>query len=514
DTWSTFYCIAILKYLELDDLIEDNDIKFIKNSQNLESGGFIHCNSKNCYVNCNRKISVKSCFFALSTLKLLDKLNEIAIEQLANYLDKSASKDIDLIYHILCLKTLDAMDNINLEKNTLIILSWQLLKSGFGIESKFPSIENNYWALICLEQLNKLDLIDFGGVLDFIRSMEQQDGGFTDQYSSLSQNVPNIRTTVQALLCIFFVWKRLIDLIENEILIQAKDSSEINLNPISDNFSIAVKFVTEIANWLITNKWIEGKIFNKAKKFKSHFSKQNAITQVIINKFMDITKTHPELKKLNLNEFSKSFDFSNALERVKLVINDLIINNLLTGKIITQKRDTILDNFLVLGECIYLTKPFTSYEKIINEKKRLEEAKNIILNLHTELTKFLRTSSEELKRLIDQEKVSEAKKQFHDNCDYIDTQIQKFEKLINQIKSDHKFVKSELLNLKLDKDWPKIKSSIENYFSKFKSDIDDKIKEKEVFITERLEKAKDQGAINSVKQILHDIEIKLIQYEA
>ncbi|MFX1394918.1 MAG: hypothetical protein ACFFAH_15260 [Promethearchaeota archaeon] len=516
DTWSTFYCIAVLKYLELDDLIEDNDIEFIKNAQILESGsagGFIHCISKNCHVNCNKKTSVRSSFFALSTLTLLDKLNEIDIELLVNYLDKNASNNMDLIYHILCLKMLDAMENKNLEKKPQIILSWQQLKSGFGIENKFPSMKNNYWSLICLEQLNKLDLIDFGGVLDFIRSMEEPDGGFTDQYSSLSQNVPNIRTTVQALLCIFIIWKRLIELIENEIFIQAKDSSEIDLIPISDKFSIPTKFVKQIANWLISKEWIEGKIFNREKKFKSHFNKQNAITQEIINKFLDVIKIYPELKKLNLNEFSKSFDFSNALERVKLVINDLIINNLLKGKIITKKRDPILENFLVLRECIHLNKPFTSYEKILNEKKRSEDAKNRLLNLHTDLIKFIKTNSEELKRLIAQEKISEAKQQFHDNCDYVDSQIQKFEALINQIKSNYEFIKSELLNLKLDKDWPTMKSSIEKYFSIFKLEINDKIKEKEVFLAERIEKAKNQEAIKTVEKNLHDIELRLMQYE-
>ncbi|MFX0186652.1 MAG: hypothetical protein ACFE8A_02830 [Candidatus Hodarchaeota archaeon] len=515
DIWSTFYCIASLKLLELDDLIEDDNIEFIKKSQSLGSGGdggFFHCSARNCYIKCDRKTSVKSSFFALSTLKLLEKLDEIDREQLIKYLKKSTLNNIDLIYQILSLKILNAIDNNILKKEIPIILSWQKLRSGFAIESKVPSIENNFWPLICLEFLKKLDLIDFGGVLGFIRSMEEFNGGFTEQYTSLSQNVPNIRSTAQALLCILFVWKRLIELIENEILIQLKDSSEIDLTLISDKFSIPVKFVKDIADWMITNKWIDGKIFNREKRFNSYFNRQNAITQEIINEIIGIFKNKPEQKRLNLIEFSKSFDFSNALERVKLVVNDLIINKFLIGNITTQKRETFLDNVLVLREYIRLNKPITTYVEIMDEKKRLEDAKDNLLNLHTKLTNFLRKSSVELKILIDQEKISDTKKKFHDNCEYVDTQIQKYEKLINQINSDHIFINSKLLNLKFDKYWPFINSSIEKCFSTFKSEIDEKIKKKEEFITERLEKARNQEAIKSVEKTLHDIEIELIQY--
>ena len=106
DTWSTFYCVASLRILELDEVINDKDNEFVLNTQNrgnVNDGGFIHCRQKSCHFNCNGKTSAKSSFFALSTLKLLYQLNEIEKDPLIKFLKRSTSGQKDQVFQLFSL---------------------------------------------------------------------------------------------------------------------------------------------------------------------------------------------------------------------------------------------------------------------------------------------------------------------------------------------------------------------------------------------------------------------------
>jgi prenyltransferase beta subunit/DNA repair exonuclease SbcCD ATPase subunit len=513
DTWNTFYCIASLKLLGFDEEIEDQDVEFIINSQSLGSGsdgGFIHCQSKNCHVNCNGKTSIKSSFYALSTLSLLNKLDKIDKEQLLKYLKRNSSDDLEPIYQIFSLKILNEKEIINFEKKISLIPTWQIPES--GISKKFPSIKNTYWTVICLGLLEKLELIEFEEMFDFLKIMQYDNGGFTEQYTGISSQKPNILSTVLGFICISYIWDKLIDGIENEILFKARISSDIYFAPICKKFSVPSKLVKKIANWLISNKWINGKIYDSKVRFQDFFDEQYVITQEIIKKIIKLIKSNLKQEELNLSEFSKRLDFSNALERVKLVINDLIIKEFLISNIESYKKKYILKDFLLLEEYLHLLKPIP-YTVIINEKKRIEKAKHELLTLHTILTEFLQKSSEDIQRMIDQEKTFDAQVKLNQIYEFIRIKIQMFEGLIIQIKSNHRFVNSKLLHLKYEKSWPSIKSSIEESLSTFKSYLEEKIKKKGEFITKRTETAEDQEAIKTLEDILTKITKKSNQYQ-
>ncbi len=510
DTLSTSYSIAILKILGINELIDDKDINFIINSQN--EGGFIHCNSKSCHINCKGRASVEFSLYALTALILLSKLEKINKKRLIDYLKRETKDNIELIYQILGLKLINALNIDDFERKFPILTSWQLPNSGFGINTKFPSAEDTYWVGICLGLLKKLDLIEFNGVLDFIRGMQQDNGGFTGQYTSISSQKPTLINTVQCIVSLFYIWNNIIEIIENEILLCARDFSDIYLIPITEKFSVSMDLVVEIANWLISNKWIEGEIINREVMFDSYFNKQNQISQEIINAIMKHVKSFQKQKELDLKELSKNFDFSNPLERVKLVVNDLLINKFLTGNVKAYKKKYILENFALPGKYIQLSKPI-SYEEIIGEKKRLEVDKQKLITLRSELIKTSRTIFEEIQKFIDKEKITEANNKLQDEIKSTREKISKLEELMKNLNSEYKIIDFKLSNFKFQKNWPSIKNVIIKELSTTKLKIEELIKKKEKDISKRSQEKKEEEAINTLRTKLREIKNKMNLYQ-
>ncbi|MFX0070854.1 MAG: hypothetical protein ACFFAO_07170, partial [Candidatus Hermodarchaeota archaeon] len=511
DTWSTFYCITSLKLLNLDELIEEKDIEFVIKSQDLGAGGdcgFFHCISNTCDEECGGNTSVQSTFLSLSTLALLNKLDTIDKKATYKFLKKKPSDDLELIFQTLSLKILNKNEKVNIEKKSSITTIWSIPET--GISNNFPSIPLSFWTTICLGLLEKLDLVDFGGMFGFLRIMQQDNGGFTEEYTGLSSQKPNLLNTSMALLCIYYVWEKLIDLIENDILYKGQDTSNIYFSPIGMKYSVSSRLVKNIASWLIKNNWIQGKIFNIESRFQDYFDEQNATTQDIIEQIIKVIKSNPTKKDIDLNVFSKRFDFINALERVKLVINDLFINEFLVGNIKSSKKKYILTNYLILEEYIQLSEPI-AYRKIMKEKNHVIKAKHDFLTLSSNLKSQIKKVIERIEFMIEQEKPSEAKIILNQTYEIANLRIKKFEDLIDSITSEHEYVKSKSLISQYETNWPTIKSSFEEYISSVKSSYEEKIKDKEELIIKQAKEAEDQLAINKLDEFLRGILEKLDQ---
>ncbi|MFX1453013.1 MAG: prenyltransferase/squalene oxidase repeat-containing protein, partial [Promethearchaeota archaeon] len=510
DIQSTFFCLAILKMLGMNELIEDKDVNFIINAQN--SGGFIHCTSKNCLINCKGRPSIEFSLYAISALLFLDKIEEVDKKKLTDYLKKETKDDIDLIYQILCLKLLNTFEITDFEKKIPILTSWQLPQSGFGINTKFPSAEHTFWTGICLGLINRLDLANLEGIIDFLKGMQQDNGGFTGQYTSISSQKPTLINTAYCIMGLFYVWNFLIEEIENEILLRARDFSDIFLIPISEKLSISLNLIKEVTKWLISNDWVEGKILDRESMFESYFKRQNQISQEIIDKIMKNVKSFQKQKELDLNELSKSFDFSNPLERVKLVVNDLLINKFLTGNLKAYKKKYVLEDFALPGKYIHLTKPLP-YTEIMAEKKRMKIDKQKLMDIRSELVNTPRIILENIQKIVEQEKIPEAKKKLEEDIKSTKERISKLVDLIEKINSEYKFIDFKFSNFKFQKNWPSIKEIIEKDLSITELKINEIIKKKEEDIARRSVEKIEQEAINNLRSKLRDIKKKLNLYQ-
>lgn len=515
DTWSTFYCVASLRILELDEIINDKDIEFVLNAQNrgnVNNGGFIHCRQKSCHFNCNGKTSLKSSFFALSTLKLLYRLNEIEKDPLIRFLKRSASGQKEHVFQLFSLDILNQLENVEKNKFSTHISLWQIPKSGFGSSGKFPSIDSTFWAILSLGLLGDLKNVDFGGIIEFFQTMQKDSGGFTDQYTSISSQEPSLLSTIQGLICIYYIWDVLIDIIEREIITEARQSVDIFFNPISKKYAVPTKLIEDIVNWMITHKWIEAEILEKGDVFQDYFSQQNTLTQEIIRKIRENVKTNPKQNILDLNEFSKHFEFSNALERVKIVINDLIINKLFIGNIIQLKKRFILENFSVLDKHVKFNKP-VPYSDIMNEKKQVIEAKYELLTLQGNMTEFLLNASRIIQKMVVQEEIFVAKKKLNEFLEFTAIKVRRFEGLMEQIKSSHEFIDSSKLISKYEEKWPSIKVYIDDSFSDFKTKYIERIQKKEKFVDDRTEMESENKDINALEELLTANIKKLERYQ-
>ena len=188
----------------------------------------------------------------------------------------------------------------------------------------------------------------------------------------------------------------------------------------------------------------------------------------IIEQIIKVIKSNPTKKDIDLNVFSKRFDFINALERVKLVINDLFINEFLVGHIKSSKKKYNLTNYLILEEYIQLSEPI-AYRKIIKEKNHLMKAKHDFLTLSSNLKSQIKKVIKRIEFMIEQEKPAKAKIILNQTYEILNLRIKKFEDLIDTITSKHEFVKSENLVRKYDTNWGTIKSSFEEYISSLRT---------------------------------------------
>lgn len=508
DMFSSFYCIALLKMLGFEGVIEEKDIDYVIKSQGLSSGsdgGFIHCRSPYCKINCEGRTSIKSTLYALSILTITNNINRIDNDKLLSYLKQNFQEDLDVIYQIYCLIILNELDLINIEKK---VSRLNILSLGFKINENYPSINYIYWASICLKILNKLENVEFEEMINFFKKMQQENGGFTNQYTGISKKEPNLISTCQAILSFYLIWDELINIIEKDIIIRSQNTQDIYFFPISKKYSVPLKLVKKIGIWLLSNNWIDGKILDKADLYQNYFNHQNVIPQEIISKIMELIRTRLKDNEIDLNEFSKTFTFSNALERVKIVINDLIINQFLMGNIKSVRRKYYLEDFTILGEYIHLNTPVL-YKEILHEKQRVKDALYTITSIEYKLIEFIKKNSQEAQELTQQEQILEAKDKVNQIGEFIGIKTRNFEGLLNQIKSNHHFVNSQILIDKFSMNWNSLKSSIESMFSEEKKKLVDLISNKEKEIAHRREVEKEKKIIRELKTDLDEIEKKM-----
>ncbi|MFX1238485.1 MAG: hypothetical protein ACFFAS_15950 [Promethearchaeota archaeon] len=509
DIFSTFYCVGALNLLGFDDVIEEKDIIFVLKSQNTDSkgdGGFIHCTSSECPIECSGNTSLKSTFFALSTLTLLNSLNKLHEAKLLSYLKNyKTSYDMESFYRLLCFVMLEEIEGLKLNKE---ISRLKIFKLGLKISEDYPSVDYLYWAISSLGLIGKLKGVDFRDLLHFIKTMQLDNGGFTNQYASISLKEPDLISTAKAIILMLYTWNEFISKIETDIIKLTSERTDIYFFPFSKEYLVAPEFVKKIGEWLIKNEWIEGKILDKTSLYEKYYNFQQVIPREIITKIMDYIINNPKSVQIDLNEFSKQFTFSNTLERVKLVINDLLINHFLMGTISSSRKKYYFENFAILRDYIRLERP-VPYREILREKIRVRDIIVQLGSIQRKYTEYIEMQADYVRLLVDSERIFEAKEKVNEMSEFIGIRTRKIESIIYQIKSNHRFVNSEALISNLEETWDKDGKIIKDTLSKEIKTLVELVKEKEVFIAERIKKSKELSFIDQFENYLEQVNKKL-----
>ncbi|MBN1801941.1 MAG: hypothetical protein JW891_10570 [Candidatus Lokiarchaeota archaeon] len=509
DIYSTFYCIGTLKLLGFDDFIEQKDIIYVLKSQKIESkedGGFIHCTSSQCPIDCQGTSSIKATFYSLSALYLLNGVKKINKRKITSFLKKfKPINDIESFYHLFCLILLEDIEGINIDKK---IQKLKIFKLGLKISDEYPSVEYLYWAITLLGLIGKLKGVDFRDLIHFLKTMQQDNGGFTNQYTSISVKEQDLVSSTRAILVMYYIWNEIIDMIETEIVLSSREKANIYFFPISKNYLVSPELVKNIANWLISNKWLEGTILDKESLYDKYLNFQNIIPREIITKLMEFIIKNPKSKQIDLNEFSKQFSFSNALERVKLVINDLLINNFLMGNIQSSRKKSLFVDFAVLKEYIHLESPVL-YREILGEKMRIKDIILQLRNIQHHSVEYIDFQANQSRLSIDSENIFEAKEKVNEMGEYIGIRTRKIDSLIYQVKSNHRFVNSTFVISNLELDWEVDKKIIQGILKREIKDLVEEIKEKEEYIAERTKKSKEFSSIDQLENQKDQVSEKL-----
>ena len=511
DIWSTFYCITMLKILEDKKIIDDKDINFIINSQNLGfggDGGFCHCNKKECHEICNGKSSYKSSFFALTTLNLLNRLNEIDKARLINYFKKDAGDDLEIVYQVLSLNSLGELSSFDLEKKIDIFATWKLPKTGFNTKDNFPIVTDSYWICLCLGALKKFDLIKLIDVVDFLKAMQLTNGGFTEQFIAIGKQEPNLKSTALGVMAVFYCWNELIDEIEHKILSNANKNNEIFLIPIVKEFLITNNLAENIASWMISTNWINGEILDKDELLKDYQKNQNMTSREIINQLLEEIKSIKEQDKLDLTEFSKEFDFSNSLERVKLVIHDLIIKKYIFGNILTLKKKVVLEKYMLSGKFLRINKK-PDYDEISKEKLRRFEDKDKIYSSVLNLENSLNQISIKINEIVEQLPVEETRKELSNQINSFEEKMKVFYQAIEDINSSYKHVNFNLFNFKFEQNWSSYNEKLKEKLKSTLLSLEELINERDKYVKDRSQEQMEEEQSNKFRFDLKEIQTKI-----
>ena len=103
--------------------------------------------------------------------------------------------------------------------------------------------------------------------------------------------------------------------------------------------------------------------------------------------------------------------------------------------------------------------------------------------------------------------ILKGKLKLNQNLEDIKAKIQQFESLVNQIKSENKIVNFQLFIKKYEEKWPNIKASFQALLNSVKSDLEEKIKNKEEVLIERAKTNEDKKAdkLRELIKLIRDI---------
>ncbi|NHI93701.1 MAG: hypothetical protein EAX96_14540 [Candidatus Lokiarchaeota archaeon] len=370
DIWTTFYAIFALKLLNIE-INEDEKslhLRFIKSIINAD-GFFSHCKSPDCI--CGGQVSLKSTFFALFSIYLLDSL-EIMELFLRNtkYLAKKISKQkIDNIYLLLCRKIL----NLDIDDGWGVVLSkFQKNDGGFG-QKEFGTIFETFWMVSFLKTNNWLNKINRGKLFDFLKTLHKKDGGFNDKLVGVPSD---LITTSQAISSLIMLTPDLIDFIENEVLKQVAIIKEVYLKSITEEFFINELLILNVVkSMMATYEWFDVDLIKFRNVFSSYLKNLKEDEQRIAKKLMIQIRNKNETW-IDLSNFAKTFRKIKDKEKmVKDVVSNLIKHRFIIGSIEFSrkllKKSLILNVYFVPDDLIIKKKDYP-LDVVLAEKEEFK----------------------------------------------------------------------------------------------------------------------------------------------
>ncbi|MFX1450696.1 MAG: prenyltransferase/squalene oxidase repeat-containing protein [Promethearchaeota archaeon] len=484
DVHSTFFAIYSLRILGFD-LNEDEKqitVKFLLG--NHRSDGFSHCTDKNCK-KCGGKTSLKSTFYAIASLYLLDRLNELDLNLVSKYLSKRLPKsDINNSLIILADFLVEGSARVD---DVSYLLEFQKEDGSFcEKEEGEEDLENTFWVISCLSAIN----LNFnrGIIFDkFLQKLHRKDGGYNKQPLNTESDLID---TAQAISITSLIIPELSEQIENDILRSIDAEKELYLINIADKNFIDEKFVLKILRNLQEYNWFTADLIQYKDLIDSFLKKlgssERNLTEKIIKKLRKMHNT-----SIDLGEFAKSLKIPVSQGSSYLPSEDVVkksINKLLEYKFVIGeleearkrlKKTTYLKLQFIPSNVLVRRQKF-DLDEVLKEKDNISNVDKHIKELSEAAIRIPEEFRMEIKNLLDIDEVELAREKLETSYNQKINNLEDYDKSIKFLKNSFNYIKVDILDSY--QNWLQLSKNVEDKLADLKKQLEKNIAEKEKLI--------------------------------
>ncbi len=485
DVHSTFFAIYSLRILGFDLNEDEKQItaKFLL--QNQRGDGFSHCNDRNCK-KCGGKTLIESTFYAISSLYLLDKLNELDLNLASKYLSKRLPKS-NINNALIILADILVEGSARIDENVSYLLDFQTDDGCFcEKEEGEEDLENTFWVISCLRAI-KLNF-NRGLVYDkFLRKLRRKDGGYNKQPLNTESDLID---TAHAIAIYSLIIPDLVDQIENDILGSIDLQKEVYLINLADKNFVDEKFVLKILGGLQEYKWFTVELIHSKDLIDSFLKKLGSSERELTSKIIKKLKKLHNIS-IDLGEFAKSLkipvskgsSYLPSEEVVKNSINKLLDNKFIIGELEEARKRLKKTSYLKLQfipNYVLVRKQKFDFEEIMKERENLSNVDKHIKELIDAALKIPDEFNMEIKNLLDIDEVELAREKLEGSFDQKINDLEDYDKSVRFLKDSLRYVKVEILDSYLN--WLAISKNVENELEGLKKILERNILEKERLI--------------------------------
>ncbi|MBD3227861.1 MAG: hypothetical protein GF329_06705 [Candidatus Lokiarchaeota archaeon] len=501
DLHTLFYALSALKILNKLDNFSGKVIDAFANSviSYETNNGFVHCYESSCAI-CGGKTSAESNFYGIATLYLLDREEKIDKEKFLKIITgKIGRKNKDLVYNLLSLSILDQLNSV--DKSYLDQISeFEDESGGFKFISEIPSISDTFWIVSLYSAMNWLkNAINLGRILEFVR------GIYAKRKEKISFYDMDLKDYCFSTLIISFIYDYLTESIKANILRQLYEKKKVFYKEISETSFVADDIIDIVLNNLYKKNW---------------FNATSIDNQEVLNDFLDgISRTRKFLveeiikrikkdNRINLTEYANSIKSGAVIELTKIMMEEKII----IGKIETVGRFLRKEHKIFKG---YMpekgikrrgSKGTIPYFDIMEEQERFPTDEREILDILEEMREIPDQINDKVFNLIDCDKVNLATITLKDEYKEALEFLNKSNKEIQEKFSNYKYLSKKYLT-QIEERWSKIleetRIQLENVKNNLQNKID--IKKKSLDALKDLEEFQE-FVQNNLKKIKNSVE--------
>jgi hypothetical protein len=504
DLWSTYFAIIslhLMGYLEIylnskgEGIIKPQIESFIQNHD--KGNKFVHCLEKDCEI-CRKNSSARTLYYVLELLTILGIDVRTYKSKFSSYINKLKAES-SLVFKSLCLKYLDLDYKIE-EEYIQYLHQFQKDDGGFSFKKEKGRINTTFWISYTLESYAWLLDYNPSGIYSYININLNR-----ILLSKSLWDVSRLIKLSKLIIILSIIWKKFIEEIERVIFKEIEEKDYIDVNQLNSLFGLD-EVLDEIISYINLNYTFNLKILNNKIEFKNYLRnltpREKALASELYERLSE--KSIVSLTDI-MNKFNSKYSGTQVkIKDIRPVITSMINNHFFSGEIKEKRKFLIFTKYYFyldfLLEKIIISDTKINSERIIEEKKVLDEIQNDIYNMTLKLKNIASQIEEEIESylLIDEIEIARERLKYIIRnalmeADFLNENIE------NSFNEDLYYISIKATLFHEIKQWHKIYTIL----SKKLNEIDIQLKEK----------ISDKEQLQKYKIILDELENRLKNLE-